>query len=325
MTSTVLLTGATGFLGSRLAVDLESKPDVILTSAVRRYVDVCGEHVVEVRSLDAKTDWSVALKNQKVVIHTAARAHIMKDEIGDSLAEYRRINVSGTLSLAEQAAAAGVKRFVFISSVKVNGEQTSLKQPFNDLSIPLPEDDYGLSKWEAEQKLMQLADETGMEVVIIRPPLVYGPSAKGNFASVCKLIKKEYPLPFASITKNKRSLIALENLVNFILLCADSSKTPQAANETFLISDGEDVSTAELFNLVAKAYSKKNPLFPFPVSLLRLGAKLLGKKGVADRLLGSLQVDSSKARELLGWSPVITMQEQLKKMAEADKLASKNN
>lgn len=238
--------------------------------------------------------------------------------------ELMECNVESTLRLARASARYGVKRFIFLSSIKVNGDLNVLGHPFLESVDNQPSDSYGLSKYRAELGLLAIAKKTNMEVVIIRPPLVYGPSVKGNFSTILNLVKKCYPLPLASVTKNKRSLIALDNLVDFILLCADYEKTPQASSQTFVISDGEDVSTAELFQRVAKAYGKKNRLFPFPPSLLRLGAKLLGKQDMANRLLGSLQVDSSKARKLLGWKPVITMDEQLRIMAEADKYSSSN-
>lgn len=303
----LLLTGATGFLGSRLATDLQSKSGVNLTAAVRRRIEIPAAHIVEVQGLDANTGWSTALTNQQVVIHAAARAHIMKDEVADPLAEYRRVNVDGTLNLARQAAAAGVKRFIFISSIKVNGEQTPLGQPFTADDTPAPEDAYGISKWEAEQGLQQLVSDTGMEVVIIRPPLVYGPGVKGNFASMINLVAKGLPLPLGAI-HNQRSLVAVDNLVDLIITCIDH---PAAANQVFLAGDGQDLSTTELLRGVAQAMGKPSRLIPVPASILMLGATLLGKKTMAQRLLGSLQVDISKARNLLGWEPPISVEEGL--------------
>ena len=305
----LLLTGATGFLGSRLAKALQSHPVLNLTAAARRRVEIPGARIVEVQVLVADTNWSTALADQQVIIHAAARAHIMKDEVADPLAEYRRVNVDGTLNLARQAAAAGVKRFIFISSIKVNGEQTSLGQPFNADSKPAPEDAYGTSKWEAEQGLQQLAFATGMEVVIIRPPLVYGPGVKGNFASMTKLVAKVLPLPLGAI-HNQRSLVAVDNLVDLIITCIDH---PAAANQVFLAGDGQDLSTTELLRGVARAMGKPSRLIPVPSSLLMLVATLLGKKATAQRLLGSLQVDISKTRDLLGWAPPITAEEGLRR------------
>ena len=305
----VVLTGATGFLGKRLSATLDAKSDLNITAVVRRHVDVPASHVAVVTSIDSNTDWSIALINQQVVIHAAARAHVMKDEAADPLAEYRRVNVDGTLNLAQQAAKACVKRFIFISSVKVNGEQTSSGQLFTAEDTPAPEDAYGISKYEAELGLQNIAEESGMEVVIIRPPLVYGPQVKGNFASMINLVEKGFPLPLGSI-HNQRSLVALDNLVDLIITCIDH---PAAANQVFLAGDGQDLSTTELLRGVAKAAGKPLRLIPVPASLLMFAATLIGKKAMAQRLLGSLQVDSSKARDLLGWEPPITVEEGLRR------------
>lgn len=308
----LLLTGANGFLGSRLATALHSKPGVNLTAAVRRRTEIPAAHIVEVQGLDANTDWSTTLAGQQVVIHVAARAHIMKDEVVDPLAEYLRINADGTLNLARQAAAAGVRRFIFISSIKVNGEQTPLGKPFTAEDAAVPEDAYGISKLEAEQGLQQLASEIGMEVVIIRPPLVFGPGVKGNFAAVIKLVRGGFPLPLGSI-HNQRSLVAVDNLVDLIITCIDH---PAAANEVFLAGDGEDLSTTVLLQGIARAMGKPSRLIPVPASFLILVATLLGKKPVAQRLLGSLRVDISKARDLLGWEPPISVEEGLRRCFE---------
>ena len=309
MAANIILTGSNGFLGSRLATGLHSKSDVNLTAAVRRSIEMPSAQIVEVQGLNANTDWSTALDSQHVVIHTAARAHIMKDEVAEPLAEYRRVNVDGTLNLARQAVAAGVKRFIFISSIKVNGEQTPLGHTFTADDVAAPEDAYGMSKLEAEQGLQQLASETGMEVVIIRPPLVYGPGVKGNFASMIKLVEKGLPLPLGAV-HNQRSLVALDNLVDLIITCIDH---PAAANQVFLAGDGQDLSTTELLRGVAGAMGKPSRLIQVPPSFLMLGATLLGKKAVAQRLLGSLQVDISKACSLLGWEPPISVEEGLRR------------
>lgn len=308
----LLLTGVTGFLGSRLAAALKSQSNANLTAAVRSSGTLPMAKVVEVNGIDARTDWSAALINQAVVIHAAARAYIIKDEVANPLAEYRRVNVDGTLNLAREAAAAGVRRFIFISSIKVNGEQTPLGQPFAAYDTPAPEDAYGTSKWEAEQGLQELATETGMEVVIIRPPLIYGPGVKGNFASMIKLIQKGLPLPLGCST-NKRSLVGIDNLVDLIITCIDH---PAAANQVFLAGDGKDLSTAELLRCVAKAMGRPSRLIPVPQSMLMFGARLVGKSGVAHRLFGSLQVDITKTRNLLGWEPPITLDEGLRRCFE---------
>jgi len=301
----ILLTGATGFLGSRLIKNLHAKKDVFLTAAVRRSAQISADRILEVQTLDANTDWSAVLTNQQVLIHTAARAHIMKDEVADPLAEYRRVNVDGTLNLARQAATAGVKRFIFISSIGVNGNTNT--RPFTEDDTPKPAELYAQSKWEAEQGLWKIQRETGMELVIIRPPLVYGPNAPGNFGSLMCWIEKGVPLPLGAI-HNKRSLVAVDNLLDLIITCIDHTA---AANQVFLAGDGQDLSTTELLRCVAKAAGKPSRLIPIPSSLLMFAATLLGKKDVAQRLLGSLQVDITKARDLLGWEPPISVEEGL--------------
>lgn len=308
----IILTGATGFVGSYLAEHIDRQGDYSLTCAVRQPNDAaCGREIV-VKDLDADTDWSAALENQQVVIHAAARAHIMKDEVPDPLAEYRKVNVEGTLNLARQSVEAGVKRFVYISSIKVNGEQTIEGIPFKADDLPAPQDPYGVSKMEAEEGLQRLAADTGLEVVIVRPPLVYGTGVKGNFAAMVKLVKKGYPLPLGAV-RNKRSLVGLDNLVDLIITCIDH---PAAANQVFLAGDGEDLSTTDLLRGIARALGKRSRLVPVPPYWLMLGATALGKKTVAQRLLGSLQVDISKTRELLGWHPPVSVEVGLAKAVE---------
>lgn len=310
----VLITGASGFLGSHLCSVLQRDQHITLTACVRKRSSAAVGRAVEISSIDSATDWKCALEGQDVVIHTAARAHIMKDEVADPLAEYRRVNVDGTLNLARQAFSGGVKRFIFISSIKVNGEQTPLGQPFSSDDTPSPEDAYGISKWEAELGLRQLVTETGMEVVIIRPPLVYGPGVKGNLASMAKLVARGFPLPLGAV-KNQRSLVALDNLVDLIIACVHH---PAAANQVFLAGDGKDLSTTELLQGVAKAMSAPSRLLPVPTPLLTFFATLIGKKAIADRLFGSLQVDITKTRDFLGWTPPITVEEGLRRCFESD-------
>lgn len=303
----LLLTGANGFLGSRLSKVLQSKPGLNLTAAVRCRFEILDVDIVQVQDINANTDWSLALAGQQAVIHLAARAHIMKSVVADPLAEFRSVNVDGTLNLARQAAQLGVKRFIFISSIGVNGNINTL--PFTEDDGPAPTGAYAQSKWQAERGLWQIQRETDMEVVIIRPPLVYGPNAPGNFGSLMRWVEKGIPLPLGAIY-NQRSLVAVDNLVDLILTCIDH---PAAANEVFLAGDGHDLSTSELLRGVAKAMGRPSRLIPLPASFLMMGASLLGKKSMAQRLLGSLQVDISKARNLLGWEPPISVEEGLKR------------
>jgi nucleoside-diphosphate-sugar epimerase len=251
------------------------------------------------------------------VLHLAGRAHQTHLENGNALKLFREDNVELTVDLARRAATTGVRRFVFMSTVKVNGEGTPPGKSFRPEDVPSPSDPYAVSKWEAEQALHAISQQTGMEVVIIRPPLVYGPGVKGNFASLIRLVKREVPLPLGGV-HNQRSMIALDNLVSFVALCANVNNSADARGQVFLVSDGDDVSTVELLRRVARAYDHKSRMFTLPVALLRAVAGLVGRLSAADRLVGSLTLDDSKSRLLLGWRPIITMDEQLRKMAHAE-------
>ncbi|KFJ93089.1 hypothetical protein JF55_02880 [Pseudomonas sp. 1-7] len=301
--NTVLLTGSTGFVGSVLLAELKKLPEFHVVSAVRSAVSPASDDVVVVGNIDGTTDYLSALNGVDVLVHAAARAHVMRDEVADTLAEFRKVNVDGTLNLARQAAAAGVKRFVFISSIGVHGLNSS--RPFTETDSEAPHDAYAISKYEAEQGLRKLATETGLEVVIIRPPLVYGGAAPGNFRSLINLASKPIPLPFASVN-NKRSMVYVGNLVDLIVRCIHH---PSAANETFLVSDGDDVSLRSLLTMMRSAMGRSARLVPVPVGLFKLAGALTGKRGMVDRLVGDLQVDSSKARSLLGWVPPYTVEQ----------------
>lgn len=306
----VLVTGADGFLGRALVFALQEANYEVVAVARRS-----AEGYFAVDDINGNTDWRTALSSCEIVVHLAACVHQMHDNNTDRLAEFYRVNTEGTLNLACQARSLGVKRLLFISTVKVNGEERNF--PYTEADIPAPVGDYALSKWKAEQGLRDLMEEGGMEIVIIRPPLVYGPEVKGNFQSMVNWVRKGLPLPLGGIY-NKRSLIALDNLVDFIKLCVDRERSPLAANEIFLIADGVNVSTPELLRAIACAYGRALWLIPVPERWLKMAAKLLGKTIEMDRLLGSLTVDISKARRLLGWSPRISMSNQLRKMVNDD-------
>ena len=307
----ILVTGATGFVGRALVqrlVSVDKSQSVVV--AVRRPGSPWPERVLQRPggALSANSNWLGALEGISAVVHCAARVHVMRDTVSDPLAEFRRVNVQGTLNLARQAAAAGVQRFLFVSSIKVNGELTRPGQLFTAEDTPAPLDAYGISKMEAERGLLEVALNTGMEVVIIRPPLVYGHGAKGNFAAMLRLLHGGVPMPLGAIN-NRRSLVALDNLVDLIATCVTHKA---AAGHTFLVSDGEDVSTTDLLRRMGQAMGRPARLIPVPAAWLEYAARLVGKQEVAKRICGSLQVDIEKTRQVLGWSPPLTLDEGLK-------------
>ncbi len=311
--TTVLVTGANGFIGSSILTKLQLSKQYSIRAAVRKSVVSYQDDidVYENLELAPNTNWMTALSSVDVVIHCAARAHLLKDTSADPLADFRRVNTEGTLSLAHQAARAGVKRFIFLSSVGVNGAETKTR-PFIADDMPNPHSPYAQSKFEAEVGLMDLAKESNMSVVIVRPPLVYGPNAPGNFGALCRIVQKGLPLPFGRIN-NVRSFIYLDNLIDLIHCCVDHLN---ATNQIFLASDDEDLSTTELLKKMSAAFEQRMILLPVPVSVLKLGAQLMGKSKQAQQLLGSLTVDIEKTKLTLGWKPPFSVEQGLRRMAE---------
>jgi nucleoside-diphosphate-sugar epimerase len=304
----ILVTGASGFIGKALCLELLRR-GCSVNGAVRRIesrtVLANGIDPIVVGAIDPATDWNAALAGCDAVVHLAARVHVMDDEAADPLAEFRKVNTDGTLNLARQAAQAGVKRFVFISTIKVNGEGRD--EPYREADAPAPLDAYAISKWEAEQGLQRIAQETGLEVVILRPPLLYGPGVKANFQRLIQAVARDWPLPFGAV-RNRRSLLYLGNFVDAIRLCTEH---PGAAGQTFLLDDGEAVSTPELIRRLAHAMNRPARLLAVPVGVLQFVGTLLGKRAEVARLAGSLYVDSSAIRSRLGWKPPFSMEEGL--------------
>jgi len=312
----IAVTGAAGFVGAALCGELYSRGFAVrsVVRSLHSAEPASGVEQIAVSNLDAATDWSSALRGVDCVIHCAARAHVMHETEADALAAYRSVNVDGSRRLAEQAAAAGVRRLVYLSSIKVNGESTDgLPRPFGARNDEVnPEDSYGVSKWEAEQALWAVAASTCLEVVVVRPPLVYGPNVKGNLARLLKLVRLGVPLPFGAV-HNQRSLIGLDNLVDLLIRCVDH---PAAAGQTLLVSDGEDISTPDLLRYMANALGRSARLLPMSVALLRLVGRALGKQAEIDRLVGSLKIDSRHTRELLDWNPPVSVAEGIRRMVQ---------
>ena len=311
---TVLVTGANSFVGSAMCARLRESG--IKYRAVARSVPTGHAHsdLFQIGTIDGQADWTEGLRGVRTVVHLAARVHVMRETINDPLAEFRQTNVEGTTNLARQALMAGVGRLIYVSSVKVSGESTTIGHPFRVDDKPRPQDSYAISKLEAEQALRRISKDTNLEVVIIRPPLIYGTKVKGNFEVMMRWLARGVPLPFGAISDNRRSFIGLDNFVDLLERCLEH---PAAANQTFLASDGDDLSTAELLSRLGRAMGVETRLIFVPKSLLRLGAKVIGKDDVYQRLCGSLQVDIEKTKRLLGWSPAISVDEGLRRIASA--------
>jgi len=301
----VLVTGASGFVGGAIVARLVADQRYVVRVATRRpLIDLPAAVEREtIGDLGSTTDWRAALANVDVVVHAAARVHVMRERVSDPLLAFRQTNVEGTTGLARAAVGAGVQRLIFLSSIKVNGETTLPGRAFRADDAPAPADPYAISKREAEGALNSVARTTGLQVVIIRAPLVYGPGVKANFASLMRLVRRGVPLPFGAID-NRRTLVALDNLVDLVVTCIDH---PAAANQTFLAGDGEDMSTTDLLRRLGLALGRPARLIAVPASWIEFIARSLGRRGIADRLCGSLQVDISKATSVLGWHPPVSV------------------
>lgn len=304
----ILITGANGFVGRYLCEELAQR-----NHPYRMAVRSAYPNAISVGEINEQTDWKAALEGVDTVVHLAARVHVMNDQSSDPLSEFRRVNVDGTLRLAEQAAKSEVKRFVFVSSIKVNGERTDVKHAFSADDVPSPLDPYGISKMEAEIALRELAKRVGIEVVIVRPPLVYGPGVKANFLKMMAWLNRGVPLPLGAI-HNQRSLVSVGNLVDFVITCCSH---PKAANQTFLVSDGEDLSTTELIRRLGFALNRPARLLPIPSAWIHLAAKLIGKESFAQRLCDSLRVDISKNQQVLNWVPQQSVNEGLSRTVKS--------
>ena len=317
------ITGANGFIGKSICKTL-SKKNKLVVAAVRTnnsFLTIPNTNFISIDNIDHNTNWSKALENCDYVIHCASKAHVMDNK--DKIEEYHLINVEGTKNLAEQAAKAGVKRLIFLSSIKVNGESTDIihnnkteKSEINSVfkhnHLPNPKDPYAISKYKAEKELWKISDNTGLEITIVRIPLVYGHGVKGNLKRLMKLVKFGLPLPFAGI-QNYRSMIGIDNLVDFLISCIDH---PNAAGKTFLVSDGEDLSIPNLINYLAVSMGRRARLFPFPIFLLKFLSSIFGRREEINRLIGSLRIDTSYTKEKLNWTPPISVEEGIRRMVQ---------
>lgn len=308
----VAVTGASGFVGRALVEALAGDERFSCRARYRSPPSFQVPAEIFVAG-DVAESWDAALRGADMVVHTIARTHVLRETAPDALAEYRRVNVAGTTMLARRAAEAGVRRFVFLSSIKVNGESTPADRPFRETDAPAPIDAYGVSKLEAERALQALAEETGLEVVVLRPPLVYGPGVKGNLARLMRLVRARFPLPLGAV-RNRRSMVGLDNLVSAIIACLVAQN---AAGQTYLVSDQHDLSTAELVALMARSMEHRANLWPVPLLLLRLAGRLAGRSDEVQRLVGSLRVDSSRLSDELGWAPHVPVEEGIRRMVAA--------
>lgn len=311
--NSILLTGYSGFIGSQLLNKLEDDFKVTLLGRSTPFYEKCTFYK---SNLDAKSNFIKALLNINTVIHCAAEVPHLNDTNSELEKCFYNVNIQGTLNLARQAAKSGVKRFIFISSIKVNGESTTDLLPYKSTDTPTPQDTYGFSKEEAENELKKLAVKTGMDVVIIRPPLVYGNGVKGNFATMLKLVSSGVPLPFGCINHNQRSMVYVENLISLIIECI---KNPNAANQIFLISDDEDLSTKAFVQGLSKSLGQNSFMLPVPNSIFSLAGKVLGKSAIIDRLCGSLQVDINHTKNTLNWQPPYSVEQGFAATAKAFK------
>jgi nucleoside-diphosphate-sugar epimerase len=309
MYTKLLVTGASGFVGKAVCNEALKKGFKVRGSLRNYHSHNSPIESVMIPEINSRTDWTSALKKVDVLVHLAARVHVMRETEINPIVLFREINVNGTLNLAYQAVNAGCKRFIFLSSIGVNGHNTQLGHPFSEVDKVAPHNAYALSKWEAEKGLIRIAEETGLQVVIIRPPLVYGYNAPGNFDFLKRAVYRGWPLPFGALN-NQRSFVALDNLVDFIITCITHTN---AANNSFLVSDGQDLSTAELVRGMAQAASVPLRLLPVPLWVLKAGASMLGKGDVFQRLCGNLQIDISKTRDFLNWEPPVSVEEGLKR------------
>jgi nucleoside-diphosphate-sugar epimerase len=311
----VLVTGPTGFIGRHLCAQL-TQHGYVVRKALRQETgeshlpDRDGYETSVVGDINEVTEWSRAVNGVDCIVHLAARVHVMREHETNPLAAYRSTNTFATINLARSAAAAGVRRLVFVSTIKVNGE-TTYEKPFRAIDVPSPMDAYAISKWEAEQSILRIGRESGLDVVIVRPPLVYGPGVKGNFLHLLQLVNRGIPMPFAAC-QNKRSFVYLDNIVDLLIHCLSQTK---ASGQTFLVSDGEDLSTPELVSMLAKALNKTPRLISIPPAWLEVAAKLIGKPGLYDRLCGSLQLDIDHTRKTLRWTPPISVNEGIHRTA----------